>query len=120
MSFRNIMWDDDTKSIRGSFVNTSITVVYTALIGLGTAFSQVAANLEKMQTFLIGFFAVSFSIWAGKKVIENIQNVTTSADAVTSTLTKLGIKIPGVTKEVKSEVAAEVATDIKEKQEKST
>lgn len=29
--------------------------------------------IEKMATFLIGFFAVSFSVWAGKKVIEELN-----------------------------------------------
>jgi hypothetical protein len=106
MSFRNISWDDEQKSLRGSFVNMAITLIYAILISLGTVFSQVAENLAKMETFLIGFFAVSFSIWAGKKVIENMQDVSTTADAVTSTFTKLGIKIPGTHPEEKKEDAA--------------
>ena len=88
-----ILWDDDQKSIRGSFVNALITLLYIVLIILGVIFNKVATNLAQMSAFLIGFFAVSFGVWAGKKVIENIQDVSTATDAVTSTLSKLGIKI---------------------------
>jgi hypothetical protein len=93
MGFRKWAFDEDEHSIRGSFVNTMITFIYVALIGVGAAFDKVADNVEKMATFLIGFFAVSFSVWAGKKIIENIQDVSTVAGTVSDTLTKLGIKI---------------------------
>lgn len=99
MSFRHIVWDEDDKTLRGSFVNMSITFIYILIIIAGLIWSVVADNVQKMETFLIGFFAVSFSIWAGKKVIENMQDVSTAAGAVTDTLTKLGIKIPGTHKD---------------------
>jgi uncharacterized membrane protein YoaK (UPF0700 family) len=93
MNLKKMIWDDEGKSVRGNFINFFITFVYVTIIILGCIFDRIAANIEKMATFLIGFFAISFSVWAGKKVIENIQNVSVAADAITSTLTKLGIKI---------------------------
>jgi hypothetical protein len=93
--FKHSAWDETERTVRGSFVNISITILYALMIVAGAIFDKVAVNIEKMETFLIGFFAVSFSVWAGKKVIENIQDMSTATDAVTSTLTKLGIKIPG-------------------------
>jgi hypothetical protein len=97
--FKHAAWDEDERTVRGSFVNISITIIYVLIIVAGLIWGVVADNVQKMETFLIGFFAVSFSIWAGKKVIENIQDMSTAAGAVTDTLTKLGIKIPGTHKD---------------------
>jgi hypothetical protein len=92
--FKHAAWDEEERTVRGSFVNISLTVLYVLIIIAGLIWGRVADNVLKMETFLIGFFAVSFSIWAGKKVIENIQDMSTAAGAVTDTLQKLGIKIP--------------------------
>ena len=93
MPIKDWIWSSEDKTVRGSFVNISITIIYVILIIVGSIFEKVASNLSQMSTYLIGFFAVSWGVYSGKKIIENISDITTATDAVNNTLQKLGIKV---------------------------
>ena len=67
---KNFFWDFDEASVRGSFVNLLITVTYLVLIVLSCLFRVVAINVRDIAPFLIGFFGISISVWAGKKAFE--------------------------------------------------
>jgi|GEM_PF-4090803 len=70
---RKIAWDDKENTLRGSFINLSITTLYMILIILGSIFTAVASNLKEMETLLIGIFVSSFGLWTGKKSVEFIK-----------------------------------------------
>jgi uncharacterized membrane protein len=73
--WHNLWYDEKEKSIRGSFINLSITILYMVLIITGSFVSFVAANLREMETLLIGVFVSSFGLWAGKKSVEFIKKM---------------------------------------------
>jgi len=83
----NIFWDDEKKSIKGSFVNLVITVMIFCMLTIAICFSskEMIQNLKELQGFIISFFGISFGLWAGKSVIETAL---TSAKTTTPTDTK--------------------------------
>ena len=68
---KTFIWNDRTKSIRGSFVNLFLTVSIMVLIIFGAFWDSVADNLNKMAVLIGGFFTASIGIWSYKKVKEN-------------------------------------------------
>ncbi len=71
---KNLFWNKEEQSIRGSFVNLTITLTILTLITIGAFFPTVAQNLEKMAVLMTGFFTFSMGIWAAKKAFEGKQN----------------------------------------------
>lgn len=67
---KNIFWNNEEKTIRGSFVNLLITLSILGLIIVGAFVPSVAANLEKLAILITGFFTMSMGLWAYKKVQE--------------------------------------------------
>jgi hypothetical protein len=67
---KSFTWDYEENSIRGSFVNILLTVAYLVIAGLSLVFETVAKNVAQASTFLIGFYLVSFGVWATKKTVE--------------------------------------------------
>jgi len=90
MGIKNWIWDKEQQTIRGSFINITITILYLMFIGMGMAWNRVAENLKEMETFLIGFYLVSFGVWATKKTVEFVK-FTNAENIVNSVLGKVGI-----------------------------
>lgn len=67
---KNLIWNAEEKSVRGSFVNLTITTVILLLIAVGAFIPTVAQNLEKLAILITGFFTMSMGIWAVKKYKE--------------------------------------------------
>lgn len=67
---KNLIWNAEEKSVRGSFVNLTITTAILGLIIVGAFVPTVAANLEKLAILITGFFTMSMGIWAVKKYKE--------------------------------------------------
>ena len=70
---KNIFWNNEEKSVRGSFVNLTITLTILTLIVIGAFVQSVAANLEKLAILITGFFTMSMGIWAYRKTQEAKQ-----------------------------------------------
>lgn len=70
---KNLIWNAEEKSVRGSFVNLTITLTILCLIVIGAFVQTVAANLEKLAILITGFFSMSMGIWAYRKVQEGKQ-----------------------------------------------
>ena len=67
------MWDEEDNTIRGSFVNIALTIFYAFIIISSIIWTRIAQNVAEITSFLIGFYGISFSVWAGKKTIEVIR-----------------------------------------------
>lgn len=67
---KNLIWNAEEKSVRGSFVNLMITLSILILIVIGAFVPTVAENLEKLAILITGFFTMSMGIWAYRKVQE--------------------------------------------------
>ncbi len=106
-SFKNWIWKSEEQTVRGSFVNIAITILYLCFIGMGMAWNRVAENLKEMETFLIGFYLVSFGTWATKKTVEFVK-FTNAEKIVNSVLTKVGIGV-GASVQDKSKIKVESA-----------
>jgi hypothetical protein len=80
---KDYILDKDDKSVRGSFINGMITISILACTVYGLLFSDlVTVRLEKLATFIIGFFTSSYGLWSLKKHMdsrlnsaENIANI---------------------------------------------
>ena len=70
---KNLFWDKEEKTVRGSFVNLTITLTILILIAIGAFVPTVAANLEKLAILITGFFTMSMGIWAYRKTQESKQ-----------------------------------------------
>jgi len=84
------IWNHEDQSVRGSFINIALTIIYVMIIVSGMIWSRVAENLKQMETFLIGFYLVSFGVWATKKTVEFVK-FTNAENIVNSVLGKVGI-----------------------------
>jgi hypothetical protein len=73
---KNFIFNFMEKKIRGSFVNLFITLTITILIAFGAFITSVALNLKTMESLIIGFFGISFGVWAGKKAFEKKKEET--------------------------------------------
>jgi hypothetical protein len=88
--FHNWVWNHEDQSIRGSFINIALTIFYMIIIICGMVWTRVSGNLKEMETFLIGFYLVSFGVWATKKTVEFVK-FTNAENIVNSVLSKVGI-----------------------------
>ena len=70
---KNLFWNKEEQSVRGSFVNLIITLTILTLIVIGAFVPTVAANLEKLAILITGFFTMSMGLWAYRKVQEGKQ-----------------------------------------------
>jgi hypothetical protein len=70
----NIFWNAKDKSIRGSFVNLFLTFSLLALIFIAiiVANKEVINGIKELQSLIIWFYGISFGLWSGKNVIENV------------------------------------------------
>lgn len=70
----NIFWSEEDKSIRGSFVNLSLTFVLSTMIivAIFLCSKDVINNIKELQGLIIWFYGISFGLWSGKKAIESI------------------------------------------------
>jgi hypothetical protein len=73
--FKKLSWSDDEKTIRGSFIQLVLTFLYTTAMAVSMIWHDVAGNLKEVAGFAIPFYAVSFTVWAGKKSIEGIMGL---------------------------------------------
>lgn len=69
----NVLWNKKEQTVRGSFVNLTITLTILILIAIGAFVPTVAANLEKLAILITGFFTMSMGIWAYRKTQESKQ-----------------------------------------------
>lgn len=67
---KSFIFNEEDKSIRGSFVNLCITFTILLLVIIGAFVDPVAGRLEKMQGLIVGFFTASLGIWSYKKFQE--------------------------------------------------
>jgi hypothetical protein len=70
----NIFWNAKDKSIRGSFVNLFLTFSLLALIFVSIiiANKEIISGIKELQGLIIWFYGISFGLWSGKNVIENV------------------------------------------------
>jgi len=66
---KTVVFNPDS-SMRGSFINMVISLGILICIVYGAFSTRVAENLQKMETLIIGFYAISFGVWSGKKYLE--------------------------------------------------
>jgi hypothetical protein len=72
---KNLVWNEEDNTIRGSFINIALTIIYVLIILASMIWNRVATNVAEITSFLVGFYGVSFTVWAGKKTIEMIRKV---------------------------------------------
>jgi hypothetical protein len=72
---KNFVWDEENNTIRGSFINIALTIFYACIIVASLIWNRIAENVAEITSFLVGFYGVSFTVWAGKKTIEMIRKV---------------------------------------------
>jgi cytosine/uracil/thiamine/allantoin permease len=68
----NLFWDAEVKTIRGSFINMVITfsLAFTIIYAIFFGSEKMIQNLKELQSLIVWFFGLSFSIWSGKQVLE--------------------------------------------------
>jgi len=69
----NFIWDNENKSIKGSFVNLVITFSILGLVCWGAFDKNVTSNLKELSALIIGFFTVSFGVWKVSNVITELN-----------------------------------------------
>ena len=85
------IWNHEDQSVRGSFINIALTIIYVMIIAFGMLWTRVAENIKEMETFLIGFYLVSFGVCATKTV--EFVKFTNAENIVNSVLGKVGINV---------------------------
>jgi hypothetical protein len=70
-------WDYDEKTVRGSFMNVMLTAAYLVIIAISMIFPSISKNVSEITSFLIGFYLVSFGVWATKKTVEIVRTAKT-------------------------------------------
>lgn len=86
----NLLWDEEAKSIRGSFVNLFLTfslmiLIFAAVI-IGS--EKMVNSIKELQGLIVWFYGISYGVWSGKKVIESVwgaSGVTTKINNTTTT-----------------------------------
>lgn len=69
---RRLIWNPEEQTIRGSFVCLVQTIFVLCLVIAGACSDAIAGRLHTMETLILGFFTVSFGVWTGKKVFEEM------------------------------------------------
>lgn len=66
----NLFWSDEEKTIRGSFVNLTLTFIITVFIIWGMFDSSISLALKENQSLITWFFGLSWSIYSVKTVAD--------------------------------------------------
>jgi hypothetical protein len=68
----NLFWNDEDKTIRGSFINMFLTFSLQALIFAAVIISneEIIKGIKELQSLIIWFYGISFGLWSGKQAIE--------------------------------------------------
>jgi hypothetical protein len=72
---KSIYWDYDNNTLRGSFINLLMTLLYVILIGCSLVWDRVSKNVAEISSFLLGFYLISFGVWATKKTVEVVKGI---------------------------------------------
>jgi len=67
----NLFWNDEQKTIRGSFINISLTFLIAGLIIAGVFIPSIATSLKQLESLIIWFFGLSWGIYSVKSVSDN-------------------------------------------------
>ena len=68
---KGFVFDHQTITIRGSFINMLFTMVMMGLFIASAASSNVAANIKMVAEPLIAIYAISYGVWQTKKYLED-------------------------------------------------
>ena len=97
---KSIVFNSDS-SMRGSFINTAVTIGILTCIIYGAFSEKVANNLKSMETLIIGFYAICFGVWRGGKYLDKRlagpcppDGTTTDTTETTTTRTKTTDPVP--------------------------
>lgn len=64
----NLFWNSEEKSIRGSFVSLSLTILVAILITMGAFNNEISESLKKLESLITWFFGLSWGIYSAKSV----------------------------------------------------
>jgi hypothetical protein len=67
----NLFWNNEEKTIRGSFISLSLTILFAVLITMGIFDTEVATSLKSLESLIIWFFGLSWGIYSAKSVADN-------------------------------------------------
>jgi len=71
----SVIYDPQSQSIRGSFVNLVVTFSILGLIIYGVLFNEtIVGRLVSLSSLILTFFGLSFGVWAAKSVINSSQS----------------------------------------------
>lgn len=82
-ALKNLVFNADA-SMRGSFIQTLVTLGILICIIYGAFSDRVAVNLNKMETLIIGFYTICFGVWSGKKLLEQKMGAPDSGQTTTT------------------------------------
>jgi len=68
---KGLVFNHQTITIRGSFINMLFTVVLMVLFVAAAFNASVAANLKLVAELIIAIYAISYGVWRGAKFLEN-------------------------------------------------
>ena len=67
---KGLVFNHQTITIRGSFINMLFTLVLMILFIAAAFNASVAANLKLVAELIIAIYAISYGVWQGKKYLE--------------------------------------------------
>jgi len=67
---KGLVFNHQTITIRGSFINMLFTMVLMILFIAAAFNASVAANLKLVAELIIAIYAISYGVWQGKKYLE--------------------------------------------------
>ena len=68
---KGLVFNHQTITIRGSFINMLFTMVLMALFIAAAFNDKIAANLKLIAELIIAIYAISYGVWRGAKFLEN-------------------------------------------------
>ena len=68
---KGFVFNHQTITIRGSFINMLFTMVLMVLFVAAAFNASVAANLKLVAELIIAIYAISYRVWRGAKFLEN-------------------------------------------------
>ncbi len=81
----NLIWDDEEKTIRGSFINMFLTfsLLFLIIFAVFSGDELMVKNIKELQGLIVWFYGLSFGLWSGKRVVESVwgtSNVSTKIE----------------------------------------
>jgi len=67
---KGFIFNHQTITIRGSFINMLFTMVLMVLFIVAAFKKEVADNLKMIAELIIAIYAISYGVWQGKKYLE--------------------------------------------------